>query len=56
MYVSAYVLKNLGVRHVQGKNYSKLKKNTRALRVRQTQKVKNLFDFWFFKNFSNSKL
>ena len=26
VYVSAYMLKNLGVHHVQGKNYKKLKK------------------------------
>ena len=55
VYVSAYVFKNLGVRHIQGKNYKSLK-NTRALRVHQKQRMKNLFDFRFCYNFSNSKL
>ena len=39
VYVSAYMFKNLGIRHVQGKNYKSL---------RQTQRMKNRFDFCFF--------
>ena len=48
MHVSMYALKNLDVRYVQGKKYEMLKKNTRALRVYQKQRMKNLFDFTFF--------
>ena len=29
-------------------------KNTRAIRVHEKKKLKNFFDFRFFKNFSNS--
>ena len=39
------------------KNYKKLQKTTRAIRVHEKQRMKNLFDFrFFFSNFSNSKL
>ena len=41
---STYALKNLGINYVQGKNYRKLK-NTRAIRVHQKQRMKNL-PFW----------
>ena len=34
---------------------TKSSKDTRALRVHQKQRMKNLLDFKFFKNFSNSK-
>ena len=46
VYVSAYMLKNVFVRHIQGKNYKKVLKNTGAIRV---NKNKNKYEkpFWF---------
>ena len=35
VYDSACKLKKIGIRHVQGKNYKKLKKNTRVIRVHE---------------------
>ena len=55
VYVSTYALKKICVCHVQGKNYKKIKKHTRAIRVHEKQRMKNRFDFRFFKNLSNSK-
>ena len=46
MYISAYVLKNLCVHHVQGRNYKKVK-NTGTIRIHQKQRTKNLFDSRF---------
>ena len=54
VYVTTYVLKNLGIHHVQGENYKELK-NTKTVRVRQKQRIKNLFDVRFFLNCINSK-
>ena len=43
VYDSACKLKKIGIRHVQGKNYKKLKKNTRVIRVHE----KDEKHFWF---------
>ena len=45
VFISPYVLKNLGVRNINGKNYKQLK-NTSAIRAHRKQRMKNLFDFF----------
>ena len=44
VYVSAYVLKKLGLRHVQGKNYKKSKKHKG---YNSTSKTNDEKPFWF---------
>ena len=47
VYVSVYMLKKLGVCHIQGKNYKNLKKHM-GYKSKKKQRMKTLFDFTFF--------